>query len=59
MTSKAGWIVPPLYFKNIGLIVFSAWNAPFFMLSKHVPLVVAPSAKIRNGAYFPDYSINS
>ena len=59
MTSKAGWIVLPLYDKNIGLIVFSAKKAPFFKLKIHDPFVVPPSAKIRNGAYYPVYSMSS
>lgn len=51
--------MPPLYFRYMGLVVFSAWNAPFFIFKMHVPFVVAPSAKIRNGAYYPVYSISS
>lgn len=55
--SNAGDIVPMfflshcLYFKKIGLIVFSEENAPLLNLISPVPLVVVPSANIQNGAY--------
>ena len=51
ITSKAGWIVLPLYFINIGLIVFSAKKAPFLRFRMHEPFVVPPSANIKKGAY--------
>jgi len=40
-------------------MVFSAKNAPFLNLIRPVPLVVPPSAKIKNGAYFPVSSMSS
>lgn len=57
--SKAGLTRLYLYFIYKGLTVFSAKNAPYFIVIMHVPLVVPPSGKIRKGAYYPVYSINS
>jgi hypothetical protein len=57
--SNAGLNVFDLYFKTIGLIVFSAKNAPFLNLTIWDPFVVPPSAKIKNGAYLPVSSISS
>jgi len=57
--SKAGLTVFALYFKTIGLIVFSAKKAPFLNLIMWDPLEVPPSANIKNGAYLPVSSISS
>jgi hypothetical protein len=57
--SNAGLTVEYLYFKNIGLIVFSEKKAPFLNFKRLVPFDVAPSGNIKNGAYYPVFSINS
>lgn len=57
--SKAGLTVPCLYFMKTGLIVFSAKKAPFLNFKMLDPLVVAPSANIRNGEKLPVASITS
>lgn len=46
-----------LYFKTIGLHLFSDINAPYLNFSKAEPLVVPPSGNTNNGAYFPVVSI--
>jgi len=44
---------------KIGFIVFSLKKAPFLNFISDDPLLVPPSTKIKNGAYWPVFSISS